>query len=320
MDDERILIDAKYEERVRIKHLSMEPSLQGAKAEFVFEKHHIEIVLPKLPPTSNGKVAVPHVEAEADVWNAAGELINVSIYFVSVVIVGLQFELPAAAARHPRINASLYTTNETRDLDAKTAQLYFIGRRAVDYFLRVARWKSGFGLIALDTRSDRATRYGGRLFNLAHGGAFYSAPIGRIAILPKHHRLKAPEWKEIEAALSAGTQPPIWNDFFMSAQQRIDMNDFTAGTIDLAIAAESVIRQFPKLSMHARTKTMSYLFTNWTKLGFPKSAHLPWFTKVRTLFDVRNKILHRGNDGRVDLSFCHDARSAVEQLFATLGS
>ena len=49
MDDTRVLVNAKYEERVRIKHLSMEPSLQGAQAEFEFEKHRIEITLPKLP-------------------------------------------------------------------------------------------------------------------------------------------------------------------------------------------------------------------------------------------------------------------------------
>ena len=318
MTDERVLIDAKYEERVRIKHLSMEPSLQGAKAQFEFEKHRIEIVLPTLPSKSNGKLADLHAEAEADVWNVNGDLINVSIYFVSVAILGLQFALPALAARQRRINASLYTTDQTRDLDEKTAQLYFIGRRAVDYFLRVARWKTGFGLIALDTRPDRATLFGGRLFNLSHGGAFYSSPIDRTSVLPKHHRLKVPEWKDIEVALAAGTLPPMWNEFLMSAQRRIDMHDLMAGTIDLAIAAESVIRQFPSISMRARRSTMSNLFANWIKLGFPAASHLAWFIKVKTLFDVRNKIMHRGNDQRVDISFCRDTASAVEDLITAL--
>lgn len=314
MSDPPVPIDAKYEERIRIKHLSMEPSLQGAKAPFSFETHHIEIVLPILSP----KPRDPHAEAEADVWNAKGELVNVSIYFISVAIVGLTFTLPAVASKHRRINASLYTVDETRDLDKKTAQLYFIGRRAVDYFLRVARWKTGFGLMALDTRPDQATLYGGRLFNLAHGGAFYSSPIGRTIVLPKHHRLKTSEWKEIAAALSAGTKPPIWNEFLMSAQRRIDMNDLRAGVIDLAIAAEAVIRQFPGVSMRVRESKMANLFAKWAALGFPRVSHLPWFKKVETLFKVRNKLMHSGDSTRVQISFCRDASSAVADLIAAL--
>ncbi len=56
MSDPHVLIDAKYEERVRIKHLSMDPSLQGAKAQFEFEKHQIEIALPTLPSEDKRKL------------------------------------------------------------------------------------------------------------------------------------------------------------------------------------------------------------------------------------------------------------------------
>jgi hypothetical protein len=68
MADERIAIDAKYEERVRVKHLSMEPSLQGAKVQFIFETNRIEIALPTLPPEDKIKRGDPRAEAEADVW------------------------------------------------------------------------------------------------------------------------------------------------------------------------------------------------------------------------------------------------------------
>ena len=324
MSDPPVLIDAKYEERVRIKHLSMEPSLQGAKAHFEFETHHIEIELPTLSP----KPRNPHAEAEADVWNANGELVNVSIYFILVAIVGLQFTLPAVASRQRRINASLYTVDEARDLDDKTAQLYFIGRRAVDYFLRVVRWKTGFSLIALDTRPDRATRYGGRLFNLSHGGAFYSSPIGRTTVLPKHHRLKATEWKHIVAALAAEIQPAIWSEFFMSAQQRIENGDLPAAILDLAIAAESVTRytldaqlptDTPKWTRDAVGRiNISTLTDKWPEHNLPAISKSPWFSTIRTLFQRRNDLMHRGDDQRVDISFCRDAASAVENLIAAL--
>jgi hypothetical protein len=318
MNNSRVLVDAKYEERVRIKHLSMEPPLQGAKAQFEFENHRVEIALPKLPPEHKRILADPNAEAEADVWKN-GEIIDIYIYFISITVMSLQFELPAAAAKHPTINAALYTEKETRTLDEKSNQLYFLGRRAVDYFLRVVRWKTGLAHIALDTRPDRATMRGGRLFNLSQGSPFYSPAIGRISVAPQRHRLNTPEWKDIEETLSAGIQPPVWNEFFASAQRRIDMNDLRAGTIDLAIAAESIIRQFPRVSIKARKKTtMSKLFEDWTKLGFPAVSHLPWFARLDVLFKVRNKIMHSGDDQAIKISFCRDAVIAVERLIATL--
>ena len=230
----------------------------------------------------------------------------------------LQFELPATAAKCRHINASLYTAKETKELDEKSDQLCFLARRAVDYFLRVARWKAGFGLIALDTRPDRATLRGGRLFNLSHGGAFYSPALGRIVSAPKRHKLTLKEWNSIVATLTAGIYPPIWNEYLASAERRIDMNDLRAGIIDLAIAAKSVIRQFPGTSMRARKNKMSTILANWTKLGFPPVSHLPWFAKVETLFKVRNELMHRGDGQRVQISFCRDTASAVENLITTL--
>jgi len=219
----------------------MEPSLQGADVQLPFEAHVIEIRLPTLPPEE--KRYSEFAEAEADVWTSSKEVINVHIYTVLVSILGLEFELPAAAAEHLSINASLYDEKERQELDQQSDQLYFLARRALDYWLRVVRWKTGLGLIDLDFRPDRATLYGGRLFSNAHGGAFYSPLVGRTAAMPKVHRIKPLTWQEIGTAVSAGMTPPIWNEYLMSAHRRIEHGDLTAATIDLAIAAESVIRR-----------------------------------------------------------------------------
>jgi hypothetical protein len=314
-----VLVDAKYEERIRIKHLSMEPSLQGAKVQFDIEHHRIEITLPMLPLEEKGKPGDRYAEAEADVWNNNGEIINVHIYFLSVAVLGLQFDLPVAAAQLPHRNVSLYTSEETAALDKRCSELNSLGRRAIDFFLRVARWKTKFGLMDLDTRPDNATFFGGRLFNESHGGAF--APLTNVVTLPKRHRLKPSEWKDIEETLAAGMQPPVWNEFLASAQRRIDMNDLRAGTIDLAISAESIIRQFPGLSMRMRKRArISELLKDWTKLGFPAVSHLPWFAKLGALFKVRNNIMHDGDGQAIQISFCRDSVISVEHLIATLAA
>jgi len=318
MDGAGVLINAKYEERMRIKHLSMEPSLEGAKVQFEFEAHLIEITLPKFSSSNQAKPGDPYAEAEADVWDKHGQISNIHIYVLSVSVLALQFRLPVVAAKHPHINASLYTTEETRNLDEKSNHLYFLGRRAVDYFLRVVRWKTGLGLIALDAREDRASASGGRLFNLSHGGSFYSPAAGRTIVVPRRHRLTMKKWNDIVVALSAGLHPPIWNEFLMSAERRLDMNDLRAATIDLAIAAESKIRQFPGASRGARKNTISNIFANWTRFGFPATSRFPWFAQVKILFRVRNKLMHSGEDRDLQLVFCREAAAAVENLIVAL--
>jgi len=316
-ENARVDVSATYKERVRIKHLSMEPALQVATARFQFEDRHVEITLPTLPPEE--KRYSEYAEAEADVWNSSSkEVINVHIYAVLVSILELKFQLSPAAAEHMSINASLYDESETRELDQQSDELYLLARRALNYWLRVVRWKTGLGLIDIDSRADRASLFGGRLFNSAHGGAFYSPLVGRTAVAPKRHRLNPLVWNEIASAVAAGLNPPLWNEYLMSAHRRIEHGDLTAAAIDLAIAAESVIKRFPHISQRASKSTMSYLLGNWSRLGFPPSTHLPWFTNVEALFKVRNKIMHEGADPRVDISFCQQSLSTVEYLIKAL--
>ncbi len=330
MNHTHVLIDAKYEEHIRIKHLSIDPSLQGAKAQFEFEKHLIEISLPRLPSDDKIKPGDPYAEAEADTWDLKGEIIDIYICFLSVAVLALQFELPLAAAMNPRINASLYTKDEIQVLDERSDQLYFRARRAMDYFIRVVRWKVGFALVALDTRPDNATLRGGRLFNLTGGGAFYSPRVGRFAVMPPRHRLTTQEWNEIGKILSAGTLPPIWTEYLMSAQQRIESGDMAAAILDLAIAAETIIRRSidallpsdtPEWTRDAIGRINISTFTDkWTEYGLPEISKAQWFPTIRLLLRRRNALMHRGDNDGIGVKFCRDAVSAVENLINALVS
>jgi hypothetical protein len=72
MKSTSVRVNARYEERVRIKHLAMEPSLQGAMAAFLFEGHSVEIRLRTLPPEDQRYSEL--AEAEADIWNSDGDI------------------------------------------------------------------------------------------------------------------------------------------------------------------------------------------------------------------------------------------------------
>jgi hypothetical protein len=265
----------------------------------------------------------------SDVWDSSSkEVINVHIYAALVSILELEFQLPSAAAEHRSINDSFYDEGEKRELDQQSDQLYLLARRALNYWLRVVRWKTGLGLIDLDPRAESATLYGGRLVNSAHGGAFYSPLVGRTMVAPKRHRLTLLAWNEVVVAVAAGLTPPIWNEYLMSAHRRIEHGDLTAAVIDLAIAAESAIRRsvderlVPATPEKERIKVgripMGALLDRWDKLGLPANSNLPWFRDIRALADVRNGIMHRGDDQRVQPDLCRQVSAAVEQLIVAL--
>ncbi len=321
-----VRVDAKYEERVRIKHLVINPCLQAAATRFRFEEQELEIKLPVLPPKE--KLYSEYAEAEADVWNKDGEIVRVYIYFACVTILDMTFELPPIAARHPAINSSLYSAAETTELDKESDRLWALARRAIDYWLRVVRWKTGLGLIDIDTRPDRASPRGGRLINLDHGGSFYSPRVGRVLICPKVHLLESTTWDAIAATLAAASVPPIYNEYLMSAQRRIESSDLRAATIDLAIAAESAIRQCLNRRQSATASQkqrneiaqtpVAKLVNRLSENGFPATSELSWLKDIKELIKTRNGIMHRGKDPLVSPSFYRLAAIAVENLIAAV--
>ena len=323
MTEKYVQVQARYEESIRIKHLAIEPSLQGATIRFPFGGRDIEIKLPVLPTTDKRDLDHERIEAEADVWDRKGNIIRVYIYTVRVAIVGLKFRLPIAAATHRGVNATLYSDAEIKCLDKESDRLYALGRRAVDYWLRVVRWKTGLGLIDIDVRPSGASARGGSLINAAHGGRFYTPRVGRVVVVPKTHLLDAITWSQIDSAVAAGAPPPIWNEYLTSAERRIKQGDLRAAVIDLAVAAESAILLYRETNYPARRsefakQKISDVFRKWTRCGLPPAEHHAWFANVERLFDVRNGLMHRGDDASADISFCHQAFRAVSNLIALL--
>src|SRR5262245_41256942 len=214
MNSTHIEIDARYGDKIRVRHLAMDPDLQGKSVRFEFEGHKLEIRLPKLADDPERQSHHEYVEAEADAWNKNGDILDVYIYAIPISIHGLKCTIPIAAADHVNINTSLFTDAERLELDKFTDELHFTCHRAVEYFLQLVRWKTGLAIVGVDYR-PRDASYGGRLYNLAHGGAFYSPRVGRVVKAPRRHRLTQTEWSEISATLVAKTDPPIWNEYMM---------------------------------------------------------------------------------------------------------
>jgi hypothetical protein len=113
MTSDLVPVRAEYREKLRVKHLAMEPALQGASASLTFESHDIRIALPCLQ-AGNAEPDRERIEVEADAWNSGGEILQLYIYAIAVIISSLTFEIPAAAARHPSIDVGLFSDEQHR--------------------------------------------------------------------------------------------------------------------------------------------------------------------------------------------------------------
>lgn len=235
--DSSVLLRAEYQQTVRIKHLSMEPSLQGESMEFRFEDHDVKVSLPNLSFVKSQEGFNEFMEAEADCWDKNGEILRVCVYAIHVAILNLKFEIPATAAMVKGINATLIPEDERKHLDERTDALYFLARRALKYWLEVLRWKTGLALIDLDTRPRGPSLRGARLINMDHGGAFYSPRVTRTLTARKMYRLDLETWQAVFRSLKDGDEVPIWSIYLMSAHQRIEVGDYRTASIELAIAA-----------------------------------------------------------------------------------
>jgi hypothetical protein len=306
---ESISVSAEYREKLRLKHLAMEPSLQGKTISFRLNDHAIAIGLPTFSPDAKW---LEDAEAEADTWDRAGNVLSVYIYAVTIVIENLTFAIPTAAAEHRHVNTSLFSALERDVMDREADKLYLLARQALDLFIRTTRWKAGLALLDLDRRPDNPTFRGGRLYNLEHGGSFYSPKIPRVVSAPRRVNLTPQIWQSIGDVLASGSLPPIWVEFLASAERRIETSDLREGLIDLAIGAEAAIRQFPHVSKKSREDLLSRILDNWESIGFPSAG--PWFTDLRILIQVRNRIMHAGTDDRLNIQLCAKSLIAVQEL------
>jgi hypothetical protein len=257
------------------------------------------------------------MEAEADTWETKTKnVLSVYIYVVHIIIEGLTFTVPTTAAQHKFVNTTLFSPGETKILDKRSDELYLLARRAFILWIRVVRWKTGMALVDVDSRPNSPSSDGGRLFNLEHGGSFYVPRIPRVVKARRRTTLTPQTWQAISDALVSGEIPPIWNEYFASSQRRIEAADLRAGVIDLAIAAEAAIAQYPHVSKTKRDKTISKILDNWDQFGFPPAS--PWLSDLRNLNPVRNDIMHRGDDTQVDLELCKKSLAAIKNLINLL--
>jgi len=317
-------VPAVYRERFRVCHLGIDPGIQGAVHQFTFEGRAVALRLPAFDPMPTEFAETAEIEADS-FWLETNQPERFIVKMVTVELSAGDVPIPTTAAAYPAINMSLYEDADRKRLDTLSDSHYFAARRAIDYWLRVVRWKtlsSDIDLLAAETAhvSD------GILVNLETGRPFWTPRITRSVEVEPVHVVDRLQWDAIQAELAAGRTPPVWYDFLFSAEGRLTSGDLNAAILDAAIACEAVIRALvsrhlsdtaPEWMRVMLTKiNMSELLNEWPHLGFwdaTRQAELD-LAAIQNLTRIRNVLMHRGADDRIRPGLCRDLCAATRRL------
>jgi hypothetical protein len=184
-------------------------------------------------------------------------------------------------------------------------------------------WKTGFHMVTRIHAVAHGGFDGGGLINADTGTRFYTPPLGNTVVVPAQPIMTFTAWTQIDSALKAGEEPPMWHEYVTSAHQRMESGDKLAAILDLAVAAEARIRRFlndnPPKSLKGkkaiRNLKIADVFSGWSSYGFPAFSEL---ASTQKLFTVRNGIMHSGTHKDADAPFFKIAAGAVTRLLATL--
>jgi len=323
-----VAITARYSEWMRVRHLAMKPEVAGREWQFEFEKKSIGIRLPPMPAPDQ-KAGDERALATIDHWNSKGEIASMYVYGLGISIYSLGLKIPDIAAKTSQINMSLFDAAQSDSLNAVSDRCYMRARRAVNHWLRVARWLVNGPLLDIDFRESRGS-FGDELINEKTNTRFWRSPASRTLSGLRRYTVDTDSWEKLDAALKAGQEPPIWEDYKASAERRIDGGDFVAATLDLAIAAESAVRRAVDLSLPATSSIhirnviskfpMSQVLRDWKKFGLPSPTGATPFDKqaIERLFAVRNGLMHQGAESTVTAAWCRERVVDVKNLVRAL--
>lgn len=329
MSGDLTTVKARYEQVIQMAHFAIEPKISGARHEFRIEDHDIVLAFPPLPaedaPPNFAQQNPFQLSSKIFMWNAAREPMGIDVGSVKVCIEGLHFSIPSVAAVHPAINMCLFNEQQKEELNKQSDDFYFLAERAVNYWLRVVWWKTGFHMITRLSGIAQGGFDGGALVNADAGTRFYTPRVGRTIMFPAQPIMQAFMWSEIDSALKAGQEPPIWHDYLTSAHQRMASGDRLAAMLDLAVASEARIRTFLESQLPAgvskgfrraaRRQNMSDVLTHWRDFGLPD---FPDLACLKTLFQIRNGIMHSGREERANVQFFKSTASVVAALLMAI--
>lgn len=311
----------------------MVASLAGAAHSFTFNKHRVEVRLPKAPKRPPGSTSHwGNDDIYCYTWRAATmKPISYSVSSVEVLVHSKK-KLSVAKAAIGTVQTDMHSASRRKLFDTTVAELQILAASALEYWLRVLRWKLDLPALGQLSRSSRETGWSPYLLNEA-GKRFWSGK--RTIVVSIGKPISKPQWKRLQGELSRERDAPVFVDFFHDGTHRLETGDLAGAVLALAISCETAIRSaflhhFAPNATSEQAKllnqvSISRFLDRLHKLGLPQR----WSKKIdraalKRLFEQRNALAHRGGSPSLATAeykeMCRAARQLVQNTDAFLAS
>ena len=323
-------VESEYRQRFSIEGFVSDGLIPGKIHNFNFEQFTVSVEIPPICKKSIferdrhprfDEAAVPFM------WDRDGSIMAVDISEIRIKLLELKISVPREVSETPHINAGLFSEEQRRVMDDYTDNLHIVTNRILHYWIRVMRWKAQSHLFEEYRGSPKRSPDGGALFNVHNQSRYYMPKISRTVSMGSNKVIEIGEFDEAGEALRIQLEPPIWSEYFSSSFREMRDGDGNAAILNLAIAAESLIRShiedrmpegLPKgFADSIQRINISNILSATTKFGLPKLGEL---INLRLLFEMRNLVMHRGKDERIDRKIFGMCASSVRSLIKNLDS
>jgi hypothetical protein len=309
-----------------VQRFAVVPELLERTTSFPFRGHSVTLRMPSASesrPDDTTSVGL----SSWRMLNGAQLPQGYRVYKVDITVaIPKPFQLPENICTKSPNARDLLTPIEQNCLQELGQSYALIARGAFDRWVRTVRWKLNAALVGRDVVNDIASDSPTYLVDKDTGKNVWG--IQNLISIIGGHEMTELEWDFVNSALATDMDPPVFIDLFLDAKAHLMSEDVRRATIDAAIAAESCIRMLiqedlpdslaNEYSLHIdeaniRPVMQKFLPNALARRNFdalPKSV----ISDLHELFDIRNKLVHKGFALQLDTEKCRKQIRAVEAL------
>jgi len=311
-------------DRLQVAGVPVTAGLLGARHAVLVDQTEVRVELPGL--RSDGSMDEDRLSMWS--WREIDGARVAEDYLIHAIDLSVEpaakVNLPGAITAVPPKATHLLADDEKHLLDRVIADAHMQMIRALDIWLRMARWKASDPFFGRGQPYAPGVRWSTRLADRFTGNDIWVATA--TLVLPGYRPISLETWDDIATALSAAEEPPVAVDLLFDGIAELRAGDVRRALVDAAVAAETYIRNvinesLPQNLGEGTSRLLEELGINRAidqkvyaearaRVGLPPHQIA---SEVKDLFKARNQAVHRGKLS-VTAAQCGEFLKAVEQL------
>ena len=310
----------------KITALSVAPSLMGEAMTF---NHKGSVVTVSIPPLSAlGDLHDEKALVTRGAYHVGGETFYFDIHAVDVeTVCAAEMDLPASLLEQPNNAYGLIDKSQQQQLDQIAEQAGDLAASALDYWISLVRWVTGFCPVGREIRIGKESGWATYLHDQVSLKPVWAET--RTLIVKAARHVTTEEWSRVQEHANASDVPPMHIVLLAEAKHCADEGDLRRAIVDMSVACEVYLRTavlgvlpygiLPEALKQIENSNINQyigqmfpaLLTDEAKAEYKKSIK----EELTSLFDRRNKIMHVAETGNLTHEHCVRYQQALQALF-----